>query len=63
MSGGQRRERKKILNQVYTVHDSSNELQKEKSEALPVGTWWYWVSIGRHWLKNDGALSVEGGTC
>ena len=57
------RRKRKMLDQVYTVHDSSNESQKEKLEALPVGTWWYWVSIGRHWLKNDGALSVEGGTC
>ena len=62
MSGGQRRERKKILNQVYTVHDSSNESQKEKLEAVPDGTWWDWVSIGWSCLIYDGTGSGEGGT-
>ena len=43
--GEEKRRRKKILHQVYTVHDSSNESQKEKLEAVPVGAWWDWVSI------------------
>ena len=46
----------------YTLRDSSNESQKEKSSSwlncalqddelykvIQVGTWWYWVSIGRY---------------
>ena len=44
------------------MHDSSNELQKEKLEAVPVGTWWDWVSIGRYWFINDGTGPEEGGT-
>ena len=27
-----------------------------------VGTLWYWVSIERYWLINNGTLSVEGST-
>ena len=27
-----------------------------------VGTWWYWVSIGRSWLVLGGTGSVHGGT-
>ena len=50
-----------MLDQVYTVHDSSNESQKEELEAVPVGAWWDWVSIGRYWLIYDGTGSVEGG--
>ena len=30
-------------------------------KAVLVGTWWYWVSIGRYWLVLDGTGSVEGG--
>ena len=30
--------------------------------ALLVGTWWYWVSMGRYWLVLGGTGSVEGGT-
>ena len=30
--------------------------------AALVGTWWYWVSMGRHWLVLCGAGSVWGGT-
>ena len=26
-----------------------------------VGTWWYWVSIGRYWLIHDATGSVYGG--
>ena len=48
-----------MLDQVYTVHDSSNESQKEELEAVPVGAWWDWVSIGRYWLIYDGTGSVE----
>ena len=29
---------------------------------IMVGTWWYWVSIGRCWLIHDGIGSVKGGT-
>ena len=50
-----------MLDQVYTVHDSSNESQKEELEAVPVGAWWDWFSIGRYWLIYDGTGSVEGG--
>ena len=28
--------------------------------AVLVGTWWYWVSIGRYWLVLGGTGSVEG---
>ena len=45
-----------------TVRDSSNESQKEKLEAVPVCTWWEWVSIGRYWLVLGGTGSVKGGT-
>ena len=55
------RRKRKMLDQVYTVHDSSNESQKEELEAVPVGAWWDWVSIGRYWLIYDGTGSVEGG--
>ena len=27
-----------------------------------VSTWWYWVSIGQHWLVLGGTGSVCGGT-
>ena len=27
-----------------------------------VGTWWYWVSVGRHWLAYGGTGSVWSGT-
>ena len=30
--------------------------------AVPVGTWWYWVSRRRYWLIHDGTGSVWGGT-
>ena len=30
--------------------------------AVPVGTWWYWVSMDGYWLIHDGTGSVEGGT-
>ena len=33
-----------------------------QNRALQVGTWWYWVSMGRFWLIHDGTGSVEGGT-
>ena len=55
-----------------TLRDSSNESQKEKSSSwlncalqddelyrvIQVGTCWYWVSIERYWLINDGIWSV-----
>ena len=31
-------------------------------KAIAIGTWWYWVSMERHWLIYDGTGSVEGGT-
>ena len=33
-----------------------------QKKALLVGTWWYWVSMERHWLVYDGTRSVEGST-
>ena len=30
--------------------------------AVLVGTWWYWVRIGRYWLLLGGTGSIEGGT-
>ena len=30
--------------------------------ALLVGTWWYWVSMGRFWLVLGGTGSVFGGS-
>ena len=33
-----------------------------KDGAVLVGSWWYWVSMERNWLINDGIGSVEGGT-
>ena len=30
--------------------------------AVLVGTWWYWVRIGRYWLLHGDAGSVEGCT-
>ena len=52
----------KILDQVYTLRDSSSELQKKKLDAIPVGTLWHGVSIGRYYLVLGGTGSVEGGT-
>ena len=51
--GERKQRRKKILDQV----------KKEKLEAVPVGTWWYWVSKEWYWLIYDATGSVEGGTC
>ena len=56
------RRKRKILDQVYAVRDSSKESQKEKLEAVPIGAWWDWVGIGRYWLLYDGTGSVAGGT-
>ena len=42
--------KEKILDQVYTLRDSSSELQKKKLDAIPVGTLWDGVSIGRYYL-------------
>ena len=50
------RRKRKILDQVYTVRDSSNDLQKEKLQAVPVGALWDWVSIGRYWLIYDSTI-------
>ena len=55
-----------------TMRGSSNESQKEQLfsllncalqddelyKVIQVGTCWYWVSIGRYWLINDGIGSV-----
>ena len=30
--------------------------------AVLVGTWWYWVSMGRYWLVLGGTRSVLGGS-
>ena len=30
--------------------------------ALLVGTWRYWISVGRYWLVHCGTGSVQGGT-
>ena len=30
--------------------------------AVPAGSWWYWVSMGRFWLIFDGTGLVQGGT-
>ena len=60
----------------YTMRDSSNESRKEKSSSwlncmlqddelykvIQVGTWSYWVSIGRYWFKPDSTWSVQGTT-
>ena len=69
----QRRISREILDLVYyAMHDSSNESQKEKPSSwlncalqddelykvIQVGTWSYWVSIGRYWLIHDGIGSV-----
>ena len=54
--------KEKILDQVYTVRDSLNELQKEKLDAVSVGTWWDWVSMEQYWLIYDDTWSVEGGS-
>ena len=34
-----------------------------QNRAVPVGTWWYWVSRRRYWLIHDGTGSVSGDTC
>ena len=50
-----------FVEKKYTIRDSSNDSQREKSfswlnsalqddelyKVIPYGTWWYWVSMGR----------------
>ena len=57
-----------FVEKKYTVHDSSNESQREKLfswlnsalqddelyKVIPDGTWWCWVSIGCYRLIHDG---------
>ena len=31
--------------------------------AIMVGTWWYWVSMGRYWLVHCATGSLSGCTC
>ena len=47
--------KEKMQDKVYTAHDSSNEPQKEKLEAVPVG-----IGIGPYRLIYDGTGSEEG---
>ena len=58
----------------YTVRDSSNEWKTEiiyivgstlryemmNYKAIPVGIWWYWVSVWLYWLVFGGTGSIEG---
>ena len=58
-----------------TMRGSSNESQKEQLfsllncalqddelyKVIQVGTWSYWVSIGRYWLILGGNGTVQGG--
>ena len=37
-------------------------LDLDQYRTVMVDTWWYWVSIGQHWLVVGGAGSVWSGT-
>ena len=43
------------------MHESVVPKQNQYRLVL-VDTWWYWVSMKRHWLIYDGTGSVRGGT-